>query len=173
MEASIGLFLTWLADMANAACCVYTSKEPKKFEEPWKNVKKPTFQQKQKCPETVPSTNTEEIESFWLDGPDFLKDPVDLWPEEIKNCPEWEQIDKELNELKKEFTGTCTAEYESGLPNIKRFSKWLRLIRATAWELRFIENLKKFKNKVSHPLKQTLSIMELEEAEKRWIEREF
>ncbi|KAG5883923.1 hypothetical protein JTB14_032146 [Gonioctena quinquepunctata] len=63
MEASIGLFSTWLADMANAACCVYTSKEPKKFEEPWKNVKKPTFQQKQKWPETVLSTNTEEIKS--------------------------------------------------------------------------------------------------------------
>ncbi|KAG5872127.1 hypothetical protein JTB14_013447 [Gonioctena quinquepunctata] len=63
MYCSIGLFSTWLADMANAACCVYTSEEPKKFEEPWKNVKKPTFQQKQKWPETVLSTNTEGIKS--------------------------------------------------------------------------------------------------------------
>ncbi|KAG5874765.1 hypothetical protein JTB14_001154 [Gonioctena quinquepunctata] len=70
--------------------------------------------------------------SVWLDGPDFSKDPVKLWPEKIKNCPEWKQIDEEVNELKKEFTGTCTAEYESGLPNIKRFTKWLRLIRPTA-----------------------------------------
>ncbi|KAG5859603.1 hypothetical protein JTB14_037051 [Gonioctena quinquepunctata] len=66
MEASIGLFSTWLADMANAACCVYTSKEPKKFEESWKNVKKPTFQRKQKWPETVLSTNTEEIKTLFL-----------------------------------------------------------------------------------------------------------
>ncbi|KAG5889432.1 hypothetical protein JTB14_032765 [Gonioctena quinquepunctata] len=36
---------------------VYTSKEP------WKNVRKPIFQQKQKWPETVLSTNTEEIKS--------------------------------------------------------------------------------------------------------------
>lgn len=81
------------------------------------------------------------ISKQWFKGPDFLNYSQDQWPKEKNDLEYFTE-----SEIKKEFLlcEVCLImkETENVLPDLQRFSKWLRLIRTTAWCLRFIRNSK-------------------------------
>lgn len=111
------------------------------------------------------------ISENWFSGPDFLKLPEEFWPREGKSD---QLIEDDLKELKSASTPEvclATREYENVLPEIKRFSKWLRLVRSTAWLLRFTRILKNKILNVDIKFPPELTIDEIKEAEKQWIQR--
>ena len=79
--------------------------------------------------------------SRWVNGPSFLKLPKEDWPRE-KNNSESEVNEDDL-EKKNEIPCLVVTEMPDALPDISRFSSWLRLIRSTAWILRYIGNCEK------------------------------
>ncbi|KAG5899063.1 hypothetical protein JTB14_028234 [Gonioctena quinquepunctata] len=71
--------------------------------------------------------------SRWLVGPEFLHREKSTWPENQNDFPICE------DEMKKEFIGIAVEiSKDSALPKSEKFSPYVRLIRATAWVLRFI-----------------------------------
>ena len=81
-------------------------------------------------------SDTFSCEDQWIQGPPFLKlNEVD-WPVEAKIIT---PVDSEALELKAEFSGLVKL-LQPPLPNVNRWSSWLRLIRSTAWMLRFVKN---------------------------------
>ncbi|XP_074031073.1 uncharacterized protein [Leptinotarsa decemlineata] len=96
-------------------------------------------------------------ESRWLIGPQFLTFPKNHWPKETD-----EPLEEMELEMKRETILTTTITH-SYLPSLDRFSKYRRLIRATAWMLRFINNCRK--RKVS----TNLECSEVEKAEEIYI----
>jgi len=99
-------------------------------------------------------------ESRWLNGPDFLRTSKEQWPRE-KIIPTYCEDSEE--ELKVEHVGLVCESREFPLPDINRFSSWSRLIRATAYVLRFVNNLK---DKVKRT--GSLDLEELHMAELLW-----
>ncbi|XP_062535052.1 uncharacterized protein LOC134204246 [Armigeres subalbatus] len=67
----------------------------------------------------------------WFDGPSFLHQPEDSWPQQVQTITTSE-------ELKTIHTHSTAAS----LIDPSRFSQWLRLQRTMAFVLRFINNLK-------------------------------
>lgn len=75
----------------------------------------------------------------WLLGPIFLEYPEEIWPKESEdNMNEGDSIE-EL-EVKKENILLIQTHSTDYLPDVGRFSKYLKLIRSTAWMRRFIGN---------------------------------
>lgn len=111
--------------------------------------------------DNVADESTREVnqanESQWLTGPTFLKFPKSEWPKETNETIE------ELEQEMKTETILITTIIDHYLPNIERFSKYERLIRATAWMLRFINNCKKMK------INMNLEYSEIEKAEEIYI----
>ncbi|CAG7785078.1 unnamed protein product, partial [Allacma fusca] len=69
--------------------------------------------------------------SRWLEGPAFLTQPEDQWPNEIMT-----ELSTPIEEIKKEFVMLSTDDpFEDKflLPDISRFSNFNRMIRATAY----------------------------------------
>jgi len=98
--------------------------------------------------------------SRWLTGPAFLKLDENQWPSEtVQNTKD---IDGEV-ELRQEIILHIDLKDDTGLPDANRFSSWLKLIRATAWVLRFLKNCMT-KKKHNGPL----SVDELSNAEVAW-----
>ncbi|XP_065180230.1 uncharacterized protein LOC135810668 [Sycon ciliatum] len=81
----------------------------------------------------------------WLGGPDYLRQGEADWPAEETRTP-----DLDDPELKHPFSGDNAAAGDSSeppnlkavKPEIKRFSNWCRLVRATVWVLRFTRHLR-------------------------------
>lgn len=81
-------------------------------------------------------------ESRWLYGPKFLKLSPGKWPEE-KHI----QLDKDVElktttEERNDYVFIIASKYNIPIPDVKRFSKWTKFLRTTAWMLRFIRNCK-------------------------------
>ncbi|XP_077992825.1 uncharacterized protein LOC144446858 [Glandiceps talaboti] len=108
--------------------------------------------------------------SPWMDGPEFLYGGEHTWPS--TPVTEFIHTGDALNDMSK----TCTqvvdtsADSECKFPiDCNRFSIWSRLIRTTAWVLRFIK-LIKAKNQATK-LQPNLNITEIQVAEKLWIKQ--
>lgn len=82
--------------------------------------------------------------SRWYRGPDFLYDNEVNWPEQPNKRM---KLTNDLIEVL-EFSNFVIEKPNFQVPNATRFSKWLRLLRATSWLLRFINNCKKNQTKV-------------------------
>lgn len=98
----------------------------------------------------------------WYAGPDFLFEDQSKWPE-----PKDKRISAEI-EHKMEIinVGQVVNVIEFALPAVERFSKWQRLIGATAWMLRYVNNCNPNRNKISSGM---LSLDEMTYAEMKWI----
>ena len=87
----------------------------------------------------------------WLEGPQFLKQHPDSWPETIPTSVTKEnEATLEIIKNSKEITFALLTKdsIEKEIPRLQniiqidRFSSKLRLIRTFSWVLRFVENLK-------------------------------
>ena len=87
----------------------------------------------------------------WLEGPQFLKQHPDSWPETIPTSVTKEnEANLEIIKNPKEITFALLTKgsVEKELPRLQnviqidRFSSKLKLIRTFSWVLRFVENLK-------------------------------
>eukprot|EP00117_Sycon_ciliatum_P017532 scpid35642/ scgid16489/ len=104
----------------------------------------------------------------WLQGPDFLRNQPASWP---SAAPEVEPEDTDP-ELKREFCGAtvATTSLQEALPDIARFSSWMRLVRTTAWVTRFVERLKaRVAKKAVNPSSELLP-SEFRHAQQLWWE---
>ena len=77
----------------------------------------------------------------WLTGPSFLFLSPSLWPT-VSTTETNEHIDEaEKIELRPKFVGAVqTVTKDESLPDAKRFSSWIKLIRTTGWVVRFVTN---------------------------------
>ncbi|KAL0803272.1 hypothetical protein ABMA28_017250 [Loxostege sticticalis] len=101
----------------------------------------------------------------WLEGPSFLSKPDNEWPDVIHK---FDSIDLDPDDTEVKAVLITTASSETELPDVRRFSKYWRLIRSTAWFFRAIHN---FKNKKSNWTRAELSALEVESAEE-WCIKE-
>ena len=117
-------------------------------------------------------------ESRWFRGPAFLHEGEEFWPSGSRpgqtDCTE--EGKQELLKINFTFQG------KKSLPllDAEKFSSWLRLLRTTAYVLRFISKCKKEQRNVSSDnqeknvwpnanLKETLEPEEIKNAEKYWV----
>ena len=112
----------------------------------------------------------------WLKGPDFLMQPETDWPT-------LSEVPLVLSDSDPEIKKTAVTFATTALPNacpltrfIEHFSSWDRLIRATAWLLKFKKTLRhlSLKRKAAHTqvkpdLPEQLSVRELAEAEESLV----
>ena len=77
----------------------------------------------------------------WMNGPQFLYMPEEDWPEAIAVADETE-VSKECRKVQAVFQLQNIAVMLQQAIDCKRFSKWRRLIRMTAWIIRSVDNLK-------------------------------
>jgi len=99
--------------------------------------------------------------SRWLNGPAFIREEKSLWPtQKSKLAPSNEEL-----EIKAEYILKSTEVTYDALPDPNRFSSFNKLIRTTAWILRFVKKCRKSKQQGS------LSVDELAEAKTLWILR--
>ncbi len=111
-------------------------------------------------------------DSFWWEGPVFLKADENEWPRFPKDNEQ--EVNKAMNETtkcEKLITHAMISKSQdyklSDIIDIRRFSSKYRLIRTVAWLLRFINNAKNKRNRNSEI---QLSTTEVEKAEKVTIE---
>ena len=103
--------------------------------------------------------------SLWWNGPEWLKLNPKQWPKqsETKSVSPSE----EANEL---CAATCTAILQTPpLMPFNRFSTFTRLVRVTAWVIRFITNCRSKKHSNSQALYNSLPMRELNQATLYWI----
>ena len=108
----------------------------------------------------------------WKQGPEFLQLSEEEWPQEASTADQSE-VEKERRKVQ---VAMFTRSPE--VIDCKKFSSWRKLVRASAYVLRFIWNLqarcrtKKLTEKSEHQVQLSdgpLAPQELEEAEKYWI----
>ena len=112
-------------------------------------------------------TTIEELEEakIWWNGPDFLNKEPNEWPEKLavaatpsakkEESQKWKNLGSTFH------VRTLTLEEESRL-NPNRYSKFNRLVRVTAWVVRFISNCR---SKRSDRIGTELSVEELRDSE--------
>jgi hypothetical protein len=106
------------------------------------------------------AANDLKPESRWMNGPDFLKSDSSEWPiDDIPGPPS----PTGRREMKKKVLGAKVVVPK--LLDPAGYSNWLKLVRVTAWILRFCHNLCKKDRRNA----EVLSVKELEEAELYWI----
>lgn len=103
----------------------------------------------------------------WHNGPSFLLQPDD----QIQKMPELSKKEsisfhEELTETI--FVGVCQKSIDS-LPDITRFSKFNRLIRATAYALKMAQNLETPKK--DQPKELTIDVADIQRARKMWFQK--
>ena len=76
-------------------------------------------------------------DSRWMKGPAFLQGSIEEWPTNVYNFT-INNEDPEDMELKNNIVATIREKPQLQTPDAERFSKWTRLLRTTAWMLRFI-----------------------------------
>ncbi|XP_065195355.1 uncharacterized protein LOC135826682 [Sycon ciliatum] len=84
--------------------------------------------------------NDSGLAEKWLKGPDFLRHPESEWPVEKPGAATPREDDSV--ELKNEFKATAREAPTLALPEIERYSSWNKLVRTTAWVVRYIRNLR-------------------------------
>ena len=85
--------------------------------------------------------SVKDLNGRWMNGPEFLFLPEENWPEAIAVADEAE-VSKECRKVQAVFQLQNIAVMLQQAINCKRFSKWRRLVRVTAWMIRFFDNLK-------------------------------
>ncbi|XP_077981413.1 uncharacterized protein LOC144436486 [Glandiceps talaboti] len=106
-----------------------------------------------------------QLTKRWQRGPEFLYLPESEWPQDT-SCPDHTGTDKEECKPKQIFV----TQEKPDIIDCRRFSSWMRLIRVTAYVLRFIQNVRaKQQNKVMKY--GPLSPQECKDAETYWIVR--
>ncbi|KAG5872314.1 hypothetical protein JTB14_018311 [Gonioctena quinquepunctata] len=73
-----------------------------------------------------------KYEKNWFEGPDFLKQFPESWPQDDG------VHDADTREMKKEFISLISVKNNLPLPDVMRFSSWCKLVRCTAKVLKFI-----------------------------------
>lgn len=98
--------------------------------------------------DNVADKSTRDVEPTgtfeWLNGPKFLMSPSKDWPEQM-SCSTNRELEDEMMIMEEVQQINFVQEVvflKNALPDVNRFSKWSRLVRATAWVLRFVKNLK-------------------------------
>ncbi|XP_070548332.1 uncharacterized protein [Ptychodera flava] len=110
--------------------------------------------------------SVKQLTERWQHGPEFLYSPESEWPQDV-SCPDQTELDKEERKTQQILVTQESPE----ILDCTRFSSWMRLIRVTAYVLRFIDNLRD-KQQNRAPMKQgPLSPNELKDAETYWITR--
>jgi transposase InsO family protein len=99
-------------------------------------------------------------EALWFGGPEFLRRPEVEWPG--LTTPD-KPLPEANTEMKAAFCGATTTENGSGLPDPHRFSSWNKLLRVTAWVLRFTDGGRRRKG--------VLAQEELKRAEIAWVKQ--
>ncbi|XP_062704047.1 uncharacterized protein LOC134286450 [Aedes albopictus] len=99
----------------------------------------------------------------WFSGPDFLYDPPKQWPkQEVQSTTTTEEL-RPMHvhrELRKEQ-----------VVQFSRFSKWERCLRAVAYVHRFVDQLKRKRNKEESDVTDILTREELQRAEQTVIKQ--
>ncbi|GBN55038.1 hypothetical protein AVEN_138554-1 [Araneus ventricosus] len=96
---------------------------------------------------------------IWWNGPDWLSQHPDNWPTKSDSLKEMPQCTAEARKPKV----LCTATFQPVI-NASYFSSYTRLLRVTAWILRFLNNCKS-----KHRLFQELTSDEIEKAQDYWL----
>lgn len=104
----------------------------------------------------------------WLQGPEFLLKSEDQWPKEPVKTLEKPNVTERTNVLLTEDAETEKKRFEI-LPDIKRFSLYLRLIRATAWILHLLRIFQAKRER--RQFESELIPEEISAAEELWIKK--
>ena len=102
--------------------------------------------------------------SQWHQGPEFLKSP-DKWPKFLDE--EFQGSSSESKEYRKAKV-LCMIRYTEPLFEASKFSSWIKLVRVTAFCLRFIYNLR---HNPTERKSNALLKEEMDEAEMYWIKQ--
>ncbi|XP_065180445.1 uncharacterized protein LOC135811008 [Sycon ciliatum] len=109
---------------------------------------------------------TSAAQHIWTHGPEFLTKPESEWP--VENPGRDTTTSDDQAEMKAEFTAVVTKEAQLALPDISRFSSWIRLMRTTAWIVRYVNNLRaKASSKPTVTCSELLP-SEYQQAQKLW-----
>ena len=118
--------------------------------------------------------SVKDLNGRWMNGPQFWYMPEEDWPKAIAVADKAE-VSRECRKVQAVFQLQNIAVMLQDI-DCKRFSKWRRLIRATAWMIRFVDNLEANviagrAESQSNAKKQNdcLTPDELQEAELLWI----
>ena len=110
-----------------------------------------------------------DLTGRWQHGPQFLRLPEEEWPEESTRA---DQIEVNRERRQAQTVGVLTTTQDA--IDCKKFSNWRKLVRVTAYALRFIRNLRaRCQRRTGNDNLKVddgpLSLQELEEAEHHWI----
>src|SRR5277367_5823106 len=108
--------------------------------------------------------SSQKDEERWIHGPPFLYLPENSWPQENVGS---NSVEDEA-ELKREYVGFVSESDERYLPDVNRFSSMMKLLRSTAWILRYVRNCRA-KAKKQPLLRGDLTVAEIRDAENLWI----
>ena len=110
--------------------------------------------------------SVKEMNGRWLNGPNFIRSPEELWPME-RGVPNMMEVNKERRKIR---IVCATTVYEPVL-NCEDFSRWRRLLRVTAYVMRFCHNLQVKSNQTDNqePNMGPLTAAEIESAEEYWL----
>ena len=97
---------------------------------------------------------------LWWCGPPWLREPIEQWEASIIDFPE-HPIPSEERQLPQIALATNTVDF----PLLQRVSSYERLVRITAWMLRFVRNCQRKDERLVCP---KLTMHELGLAEKLW-----
>ena len=104
-----------------------------------------------------------ELEERWQKGPKFLNQPEEQWPNRQVMSVDLKEMERERRKTEA-FLSVVTAPT---VIDSTKFSKWKRLVRVTAWILRYVQNLR-CKRKPKKEI-DPLTSDELERGEEIWI----
>ena len=108
----------------------------------------------------------QELNKRWLQGPEFLRMPLNDWAQD-----KWEPDDKEVSKEARKLV--CTLEAAECPIDAKKYSSWRKLIRITAYVLKFVKRIRMKKKKTEEILEDNSNCLgprELQEAERYWIQ---
>ena len=108
----------------------------------------------------------DEMKGRWFNGPDFLQLREELWPVE-DDKPDLKEVNKE----KRKIEVACAAAVTEPVVNCQDFSTWRRLLRVTAYVIRFCRNIrtKSSRDKEHNQIYvDPLNAEEIERAEEYW-----
>ena len=104
-----------------------------------------------------------ELEKRWQKGPELLNQPEEEWLAQQVMSVDLQEVEMERGKTEVVMTIVTV----SSIIDPTKFSKWKRLVRVTAWILRYVHNLRS-KRKPEEKL-NPLTVDELQRSEEFWI----